>query len=265
MRHTASHFTKLDSCQQRVCSPDPLYAKYIQYHVWKQCCFEIQLCSLPCLTDYFTLPTLSPLFWFWLTSKLDCFVFVVVFLMCVCPLFFLLLSFPLSLSISFPAHSVPWYRSCTHLMLTIGPQFEGWQETMVYLWGLHPLLGTVEKADTQTIHTVSQDFFFLQLPCNKKWLLITVPNSICLLLHLHIPIMLLLCPNAENRKNQTIKHSSSAKLILSWKTTNNKLSTFIMIRDYSIDQLSCLILLYYSCVNMHSWPMTYATFSFASR
>lgn len=120
---TASHFMKLDSCQQRVCSPDPPYAKYIQYHVWKQCCFRIQLLT-PSSVSLTTslLPTLSPLFW--LTPKLDSVFALLFFSLSVCPLFSYVRPFFLSLSISLPAHPLPWYLSCTHLAVTMAPQCE---------------------------------------------------------------------------------------------------------------------------------------------
>lgn len=126
MRHTASRFTELDSCQQRVCSLDPLYAKYIQYHVWKQSCFGIQLLTpssvsvttslcphcLPCSGWLLT----------WIQFSLCCFFSVCLSL--IFPFSVLLLSLPVSLA----AHWHPWYLSYIHLSLTIDPQCEGWRE-----------------------------------------------------------------------------------------------------------------------------------------
>lgn len=92
MRHTASHLTKPDSCQRRVRSLGPLYAKCRQYHVWKRRCLGIQ--RLSSLAGYFNLPTRLPLFC--LASKLDSLFLVVVVLVCF-SLFFVVSSIRLSI------------------------------------------------------------------------------------------------------------------------------------------------------------------------
>lgn len=106
------------------------------------------------LTDYFTLPTLSPLFW--LTPKLDSVFLFVVFFLSVCPLFSFFSVYlppcPLSPLVSL-LHPPRGDNSPSLWGLTRGPS------TMVHLWGLHPLRGTVERADTQNI-TCRRNFFF---------------------------------------------------------------------------------------------------------
>lgn len=179
MRHTASHFTKPDSCQQRVCSPDPLYAKYIQYHVWKQCCFGIQLHGLsPVSLTTSLCPHCLPcsgtgwlLSWTVLSLLLLGFFFLFVpYFSCFCPFPFLCLSlspYPLCplVSLLHPPH-VDNSPSVCRLARDNGLSLRITPITRDNIEGRHT---------DYTVHTVSPTFFF-----------------ICLLLDLHIPIALYL-------------------------------------------------------------------------
>lgn len=143
MRLTASHFINVDSCQcvLSLCK------------IYSVSCLETVLFwnsaphSLLHLTDYFTLPTLSPLFW--LTPKLDCVFSLLVFLS-VCPLFsFYCLFRYLPLCPLAPVVSL-LHPPCGDN----NPSVWGLTRhlyTMPHLSGLCPLQGTGERVDTWNI------------------------------------------------------------------------------------------------------------------
>lgn len=133
------------------------------------------------LTDYFALPTLSPLFW--LTPQLDSVFSLLFFFVCL-SLIFPFLSFLLSLSISFPAHGFPWYLSYTHPHVDNSPSVwgltRGWS-TMVHLWGL-PLIAGDSREGGHTEHKKSLDFFFSSPEAtNDCYQLCQIPSaSLCI-------------------------------------------------------------------------------------
>lgn len=145
MRHTASHFMKLDSCQQQLCSLDPLYAKYIQYLVWKQCCFRIQLLTPSSVLLTTSLCPHNLLCSGWLRSW--------TFSLSLCFFFFFYNLSVIFISLSFFCRSL--FSVPAHFSLGISPapppdnSPSVWvPSTMVHLWGLHPLQGTVERVHT---------------------------------------------------------------------------------------------------------------------
>lgn len=145
---TASHFTKLDSCQQRVCSLDSLYAKCIQYHVWKLLVWNSAPHLLLCLTILcpHSLPSSSGWTLLW---NLSCFV---------CLSFFSVLS-----SVQLQPCLLCLFLSCTHLWVTIGPsvcEYMRGMSTMVHHWWLNPLQRTVKSIRPSDIQ-MYQEFLLI--------------------------------------------------------------------------------------------------------
>lgn len=180
MRRTASHFTKLDSCQQWVCSLDPLYAKYIQYHVWKLLFWNSAPHSLLHLTDYLTQPTQSALFW--LTPKLDS-VFALLFPPCLFVPYF-----PFSVLSSVVVHLPPCLHSPFVSLLhpphlTIAPQCEGWRETWAQ-WFISKDCTHYRGQDRGWTRGKKKKFFSTAFISSLKQQM-TVVNSLCLTEFLH--------------------------------------------------------------------------------